>query len=90
MLLNSAEAISRVTYDIEGGYPFTALKITKLDVVRITKLDVDAMYLCGSSHIHLEDDMIVDSEPVNNCPIANIPSRAVQSPLLKRHRLSRS
>ena len=27
-LLNSVKAISGVTYEIEGGYPFTALKIT--------------------------------------------------------------
>jgi len=70
-LLNSVKAISGVTYEIEGGYPFTALKITKLDV--------DAMYSYGSSHPHLDDDMIVDSEPVNNFPIANIPEPTPQT-----------
>ena len=44
------------------------------------KLNVDAMYSYGSPHPHLDDDMIVDSEPVNNFPIANIPSRTVPEP----------
>ncbi|EAT85559.2 hypothetical protein SNOG_06908 [Parastagonospora nodorum SN15] len=42
------------------------------------RLNSDAMHSYGSPHAHIEDAMVVDSEPVvNNFPIANIPARTV-------------
>lgn len=45
------------------------------------KLHGDAMYSYGSPHPHLDEDMIVDSEPVNNFPIASVPSRTAPEPV---------
>ncbi|KAH7085940.1 hypothetical protein BKA63DRAFT_399791 [Paraphoma chrysanthemicola] len=43
--------------------------------------NADAMYSYGSPHPHIEDAMVVDSEPaVNNFPIANILSRQISEP----------
>jgi len=41
----------------------------------------DAMHSYGSPHAHIEDAMVVDSEPmVNNFPIASLPARTVPQP----------
>ncbi|KAH7095580.1 hypothetical protein FB567DRAFT_430335 [Paraphoma chrysanthemicola] len=43
--------------------------------------NADAMCSYGSPHPHIEDAMVVDSEPVvKNFPIANIPSRQISEP----------
>lgn len=45
------------------------------------RLISDAMYSYGSPHPHIEDAMVVDSEPVvNNFPIASVPARIVPEP----------
>lgn len=44
-------------------------------------LNSDVMHSYGSPHSHIEDAMVVDSEPmVNNFPIANVPARTVPQP----------
>jgi hypothetical protein len=45
------------------------------------RLNSDSMYSYGSPHPHIEDAMVVDSEPVvNNFPIASVPPRIVPEP----------
>jgi hypothetical protein len=45
------------------------------------RLNSDSMYSYASSHPHIEDAMVVDSEPVvNNFPIASVPPRSVPEP----------